>query len=447
MNPCICIINKRLVVFSIAAASSLFAACSEEEGVAPPGENQPPEIAFTVTQIAVPKNSSFTLTADVTDPDGDAVTVNWTVTRGGQPSGFLGQQGNPSILWSTPATVGVDTVTIEASDGKGATATLFETILVGTLKNNPVQTANQTWESTDSPFIIRPLQDKFVIEGVTLTIEAGSELLIDREDLEINVKGELRVNGTLQAPVVIRPNLRAPEPGRWFGIVAEPEGVIPPRIEMNHTNILHAAEAVKAAIGGKIFLDGCRVMFSSQAAVLHESLDSLSVQNSIITNNVTSGIRILRLPGLQLPPMIEIRNDSIAFNGDLTGGTPYTDQAAIYIDIPDPDGVVPIEIHQNQISRNGFPGIQLVNASYPVINSNSIFFNELGKSGVRYNIRLDDDFGGSIGTIDARSNFWGGAFTNPAVDSLTIKAGIRDGEDDPSITVNVLIYPWLNASP
>jgi hypothetical protein len=33
------------------------------------------------------------------------------------------------------------------------------------------------------------------------------------------------------------------------------------------------------------------------------------------------------------------------------------------------------------------------------------------------------------------------------VDSLTIKAGIRDGEDDPSITVNVLIYPWLNASP
>jgi parallel beta-helix repeat protein len=427
---------------------SLHAACSKDESVTPKDENHAPGLAFTVTKLAVQKNTNFTLTVDATDPDGDALAVTWAVTRDGHPSGLLvSPQGNPSMVWATPATVGRDTITIEATDEKGGTTKRVETILVGTPRTSSIVGTNAVWEATESPFIVRPTGDNLVVENASLTIQAGCELYMDIVDRGFNIKGTLITDGTAQSPVVIRPNLRVPEAGFWPGITAEPEGATIPSVRLKHTNVFYATEAVKTTLQGRLFLDGCRIMFSSEAAVLFQSPDTLQVENSIITNNVKSGIKIIRLPGLPLPQFVQISNDSIAVNGDLSGATPYIDQAALYIDFIDQAGIVPITIDHNDISRNGFPGIQLVNASYPEIDHNAIYFNELGKSGTRYNIRLDNNFGGSIGSIDARDNYWGAAYTNPAVDSLFIKEGIRDIEDDASITVRLLIYPWLHARP
>ncbi len=448
MKSHIYFIDNRLVVFALALGVSLYAACAKDESVTPKDENHPPDMVFTVTKLAVQKNANFTLTVDTSDRDGDVVAVTWAVTRDGHPSGLLvSPQGNPSMVWAAPSTVGRDTITIEAIDGKGGTTRLVETILVGTPRTNSIVGANMVWEASESPFIVRPLGDNLVIENATLTIQAGCELFMDIEDRGFNVKGTLVTDGTLQSPVVMRPNLREPEAGFWPGITAEPEGAVIPSVRLTHTDVFYATEAVKTTTEGKLFLDGCRIMFASEAAVLFQSPDTLQVENTIITNNVKSGIKILRLPGLPLPASVVISNDSIAVNGDLSGATPYVDQAAIYIDFRDQTGSVAIDINHNDISRNGFPGIQLVNSVYPAIDSNSIYFNELGKSGSRYNIRLDDNFGGSIGSIDARDNYWGAAFTNPEVDSLFIKEGIRDFEDDPSITVRVLFYPWLHAKP
>ncbi len=188
-------------------------------------------------------------------------------------------------------------------------------------------------------------------------------------------------------------------------------------------------------------------MFASEAAVVHESTGDLTVENSVITNNVKSGIRLVRLAGLDVPGLVVIANDSIAANGDVSGSTPYVNQAAIYVDMPDTLGTCDFQITNNEISRNAFPGIQLVGASDPTINSNSIFANELGKTTQRYNIRLDDGFGGGVtGIIDARQNYWGAAYSNPA-DSTAIRLMIRDSEDVGNITVRVAVYPWLNAKP
>jgi parallel beta-helix repeat protein len=277
-------------------------------------------------------------------------------------------------------------------------------------------------------------------------VEAGCELLVDAEDLEIFLEGTLRANGTQQHPVTIRPNIRRPEPGYWQGITANPNSSVP-LIELTHTDLLYATEAAKTTTGGTIVLDGCRIMFAGEAAVLHQSFGSLSVVNSIITNNVKSGIRINSVSNINFPPTIVISNDSIAVNGDVSGATPYVDQAAIYIEMADTFAISDIQITNNEISRNAFPAIQLVNASYPAIHSNAIFSNELGKTAQRYNIRLDDGFGeGVSGMIDARDNYWGAPFTNPA-DSAAIRLMIRDSEDVGNITVRVAIYPWLNAKP
>lgn len=439
-------VHKRLIAFFLLLVVSFFAACSEDESVAP-DQNSPPEVVFTVAAVAVPKGQDKTLTVSATDPDGDDVSVIWEVTRGLLTAS---QQGNPSITWRAPSTTGHDTITITASDGKGATTTVTETILVGTVVASGIS-SSKTWALSGSPYIVQPIpgQDvKFLIDSdVTLIVEAGCELLIDAEDLEIFLEGTLRANGTRQNPVVIRPNIRRPEPGYWQGITANPNSSFP-LIELTHTDLLYATEAAKTTTGGDIVLDGCRIMFAGEAAVLHQSFGSLSVVNSIITNNVRSGIRINTVSDMNFPPTIVISDDSIAANGDVSGATPYVDQAAIFIQMADTFATSDIRITNNEISRNAFPAIQLVDASYPDISSNALFSNELGKTTQRFNIRLDDGFGEGVpGMIDARDNYWGSSFTNPAKDSLLIRQGIRDSEDVGNITVRVAIYPWLNAKP
>lgn len=447
MKSCKSLFGNRLVFFVALLTAGLFAACSEDETVAP-DENRPPEVVFTVAAVAVPKGNSKTLTVTATDPDGDDVSVLWEVTGGT----FTSPQGDPSITWRAPSTTGRDTITVTASDGKGGSTTVTETILVGTVKAAGIS-SSQTWGLSGSPYIIQPAgQDvRFVIPMVTLTIDAGCELLIDAEDLEIYVEGTIQSNGTETNPVVIRPNVRHPEFGHWQGITAVPDLVIP-RIQLTCTDVLYAVEAVKSTTKGEVALDGCRIMFAAGAAVTHRSYQSLSVVNSIITNNLKGGIRVEPISDLSLPPSIVVSNDSIAVNGDVSGSTPYVQDAAIYIAMADTLGTCNIQITNNEISRNAFPAIQLANASYPEIHVNSLFGNNRGKddtpSNPNFEIRLDNGFGGDVsGMIDARENYWGQPYTNPATDSLIIQDAIRDSSDVGSIAVRVAIFPWLNAKP
>ena len=442
MKYCNSFICNRLFVFAALLAVGLFAGCSDDETTAPDGDNNPPDVAFTVAAVAVPKGNDKTLTVTVTDPDGDDVSVLWEVTRGT----FTSPQGNPSIVWRAPATTGRETLTITASDGNGGTTTITETILVGTVKQSGVSTA--VWDLNNAPYIVRPDASKrFVISpNAVLTVDQGCELLIEGEELEIWLEGTLRTNGTADQPVVIRPNIRRPEAGYWKGINGNPNSSVP-RILLTHTEVLYATEAVKTPTPGEIALDGCTIMFASEAAVVHESTGDLTVENSFITNNVKSGIRLVRLPGLDVPGLVVISNDSIAANGDVSGSTPYVNQAAIYVDMPDTFRTCDFQIKNNEISRNAFPGIQLVGASYPTVSNNAIFANELGKTSQRYNIRLDDGFGGGVtGMIDARQNWWGAAYPS-AEDSTAIRVMIRDSEDVGNITVRVAIDPWLNTKP
>jgi hypothetical protein len=211
MKLSISLIERYIVVLAVLLGLLDVFGCSGDDTPTNGGPpNQDPVVEFTVTVRAVPRSEAqteryATLTVDATDPDGDPVTVTWAVTRDGQPSGSLTTSQGPSVRWRTPYETGRDTITVAVSDGRGGSATLIETIQAGTLKDTRIQDGTQTWSAVDSPFIIRPFEDNFVIdERSTLVVEAGSELLIDRAGLTVSVVGTLDINGTAEAPVIIR---------------------------------------------------------------------------------------------------------------------------------------------------------------------------------------------------------------------------------------------------
>jgi hypothetical protein len=443
----------RIIIWLWAFSLVPLVGCSD---TAAPPPNKPPTIEFTVDKLAVPREIEFTLTVDVDDPDGDPVSVTWAVTRDGQASGSLEEteQGGTAITWTPPAATGRDTITAVATDGKGGSATLVETIQVGTLQTEDILGFDRTWSLSTSPHIVRGDGTDLVIAARRrLAIEAGVEVYIDRPGFTIKSAGRIESGDPAGAPVVIRPNTRTPEPGYWMGFEATPDGAFAPQTTLSNTEILYAENAVKSNMVAEARLDGCKIKFCSESAVLHGSSGELRVENSVITNNEKSGIRIVRGVGVAKPVNVVITGDSLAVNGDVTGQTAYRDQAAIFIDMPDTNAVTPIEISHNEISRNGTPGIQLVTGVFPEIHQNLIFGNEFGKAGTRYNIILGEYGGNGFGggsypdIVDARDNYWGGSYAE--ADSSTIRATIRDSENPGGVPIDalVVIYPWLNVEP
>lgn len=442
---------KSRILFSlmwlcVAGLLPLVGCSSDDDNGTTPDNNNPPSVTFTVDKLAVPRVSDVTLTVTTDDPDGDPVAVNWLVT-----GGFLreSQQGMPSIQWVTPQAVGLDTITITATDGKGGSTTITETIKVGWPITTRIQPPGQTWTAANSPYIIRPTEDQFIVtEGARLVIEAGVEVMIDRRDLTMVVSGgTLRANGSAADPVTIIPNTKTPEPGWWTGILGA-AGELGQRgtVELTHTRVGYGTATVRGINTTDITLSFCDIKFAFENAVIYEGAGNLLLENSNFTNNTRTAIRIES--GVLVPESVIIRRDSIAVNGDLSGSTPYEDDAGILINLDDPFGMVSIDIYENEISRNGLPGIQLANAVFPIIHNNAIFSNELGKPGTRFNLRLVDEFGSVTGPdwIDARCNYWGGVYPNPE-DSVMVKAGIRDGDDNTTINATVTVTPWLSGWP
>jgi hypothetical protein len=62
--------------------------------------------------------------------------------------------------------------------------------------------SNTTWGLTDSPYLVT--KSVQIPEGITLTIEAGVEVQVDKEAMPFLVEGILRVNGSQMSPVYLR---------------------------------------------------------------------------------------------------------------------------------------------------------------------------------------------------------------------------------------------------
>ena len=93
-------------------------------------------------------------------------------------------------------------------------AALFDTYVSGVI------TQSTTWTLAGSPYTVT--SDVTVPNGVTLTVEAGVELLFDSE-AGLFVHGALRSVGTTAQPITFTTSSTTPAPGQWEGIFFEPE--------------------------------------------------------------------------------------------------------------------------------------------------------------------------------------------------------------------------------
>lgn len=410
-------------------------ACSEDPST-PQDENRPPTITFTYAKIATASGTQATLTVVVDDLDGDQVTVTWSST-----SGFLNaaDQGSTSMRWTAPVTLGTDTLTITASDGNDGNTTIEEYLTIGTGVSGTIS-STVTWNLAGSPYVVTSGNDRLTIGAAgRLTIAAGVQVLIDKPQLILDVGGQLTSAGTAVNPVEIRANVAGSGTGFWEGILGSGSG---PLVDLDYTTVAHAVHAVKAVANTIVRLNHCIIRFCSNHAILHESTGELTVENSAITNNQKSGIRVSLLSST--PDFITIRNDSVAVNGVFDGSGYVDGEAGISLDFPDPTGLVTVDISGNEISRNDFPGIRLRTGVFPNISNNGIFGNERFKPTTKIQIELLEPF--PAGQINASNNWWGQPYPTPA-DSTTIRDGIVDNEDNSNIGTSVWVTPWLNSAP
>ena len=92
-------------------------------------ENRPPTTDFTFEPAAVPRGDNnqtiVTLTATVSDPDGDSPTFEWEIFRG-TPATAEGR-----VVTTTFPGVAPYPVTLTVSDGRGGTVTVEKTVPLG----------------------------------------------------------------------------------------------------------------------------------------------------------------------------------------------------------------------------------------------------------------------------------------------------------------------------
>jgi outer membrane protein OmpA-like peptidoglycan-associated protein len=92
---------------------------------APAPQNRPPSVRARCEPCTVEIGKTSTVTADATDPDGDALTYRWNAA-----AGTLTSPSDRQSPWTAPMQEGPVVVTVEVRDSQGGTATDAVTIQV-----------------------------------------------------------------------------------------------------------------------------------------------------------------------------------------------------------------------------------------------------------------------------------------------------------------------------
>ena len=83
----------------------------------PPPPNSPPTVQAACDPCAVPRGGEVRLTADASDPDGDAIAYDWSAAQGT----FTGATDGPDALWTAPDRIGRVVIRVAVSDDLGGT--------------------------------------------------------------------------------------------------------------------------------------------------------------------------------------------------------------------------------------------------------------------------------------------------------------------------------------
>lgn len=416
------------------AVSSLLAACSGGDGgggVEP--ANRAPTIALQFSKIGVVRNTSVQLSVNVNDLDDDPLTVTWAVTRGAITSL---NAANTLVRWDTPATVGVDSVTVEVSDGTATRDVAIE-IKVGRPFNGSA--APPVFLKSESPYIVTVTGSppRLIVNSGATQIEAGVEILLETANTVIDVTDSLIAIGTLADPIVIRPNLRnltcSDDRGWWEGIKVATDVNVDGYVELDYAEIWYGRFAVRLRDQGSAVIRNSTIRCSGQNGVLHEGGGILVIEDTEVSNGAFDGIAVKSLTFF--PDSVLIRGCDITLNG----------RTGLELDLDDQAQVVPIIVEYSNIHLNGEHGITLRNAVFPSIHYNRFFGNGIGSTSGLNHIWLFSGYptGPPVATLDAACNFWGA----PVADVATIESAIRDSQDTGTVGTDVVVAPWSNENP
>lgn len=415
------------------AVSSLLAACGGDDGGGVEPVNQAPTIALQFSKIGVVRNTPVQLSVSVNDLDGDPLTVTWDVTRGTITSL---NATNTLVRWDTPATVGVDSVAVEVTDGTATRSVAIE-IKVGRPFNG--NDAPPVFLKSESPYIVTVTGTPpvLIVSASSTTIEPGAELLLETPNTVIDVTDSLIAVGTSADPIIIRPNLRnltcSDDRGWWEGIKVATDLVVDGYVELDYVELWYGRFAVRLRDQGSATIRNSTIRCSGQNGVLHEGGGTLLVEDTRISDGAFDGIAVESLTFF--PDSVLISGCDIIFNG----------RTGLALDLDDQAQVVPIIVEYSNIEFNGEHGITLRNAVFPSIHYNRFFGNGIGSTSGLNHIWLFSGYptGPAVPTLDAACNFWGAPVANVA----TIEATVRDGQDTGTVGTDVLVTPWSNENP
>jgi len=282
--------------------------------------------------------------------------------------------------WGTTDSSEIANSILDFTDNNGSLSIVdFSGYLSDETSNTPVENnylpfliAENKTITADEPYIA--IGDVFVKPGVTLTIEAGAELIFG-PSMNLIVDGELQVNGVQDSPVTFTSQSEQ----TWSGIKINATST---------TSVIEWATIENATTGIDVSVGSTNTLIS----------------NSTIQNN-TNGISF------------------IDADGSVSNNTINNNENGIYLENASP------QISTNTIESNTESGIVMQGLSNPLINSNNIFtLNKYGinikglseagnnpqpvingnnfSSNTNKNIYIEGFNEGGYVVIDAKGNWW-----------------------------------------
>lgn len=229
--------------------------------------NAPPVISLP-GEIKATLGRSLTFKAEVTDPDGlegDTFTYEW-----------LPGDGSPVLNGATPeyryTALGEYILTLTVTDKDGGKATVTAIVKVGNTTSGEL-CMDENWKG-----IHRIYGDVIIPAGLKLTIEPGTEIIIDGVPGETGFNHALIVKGKLKAEMGTSFTSITGTPGGWRGILAEGE------TELNGVTIRCAERGVAALDGSSVTLKNC--IFENNLAGVHAYGSIPEIDDCLFRNNV-----------------------------------------------------------------------------------------------------------------------------------------------------------------
>ncbi|MBN2184446.1 MAG: right-handed parallel beta-helix repeat-containing protein [Candidatus Krumholzibacteriota bacterium] len=402
--------NFSSVLSVLLPAVLIFTGCDKSLGF----HNKAPVISsISKSACYVGTNGVLDLVCDAQDPDEDPILVRWSAS-GGEfiPAAAEGEM----VSWRPPPQPGTYTVTATVSDDIDESSMSIE-IDVG--KELTVEIGNTVLANDVLFYVISASGLVPVLEGATLTIEAGVTVVVNQRGGGLSVRGELEINGRSEDPVYFKPNVCPGENGVWEGLVFTGENASG---SMTNVNISMAVGAVSVSGGAVVSVDSCFIHDGAGIGITAEN-STISIYECRVSDN-SGGIHVVDSDADIIDCQIR---DNGAYGIWLEENESETKEAR------------DVTVEGCDIATNYNDGIIISWRGLPVINYNSILHNGTFSGG--YDLRLYQYF--NTAGVDARYNYWG------VITEDEIREVIFDGSNylPPAPSIYVDFSGYLDSQP